>query len=82
VKEGTCWLSLSTRSPKLSRPSTLGTPASSDGHRGVDGNDIFNQDSDMRNCLLLRPWQHSQQKRETWGRHNSASVEPTCRGSS
>jgi hypothetical protein len=39
----TCWLSLSTRSPKLSLSSTLGTPASSDGHRGVDGSDIVTE---------------------------------------
>jgi hypothetical protein len=41
-KEGTCWLSLSTRLPKLSLPSTVGTPASSEGHLGVDGSDMIN----------------------------------------
>ena len=37
----TYWLSLSTRSPKLSLPSTLGTPASSEGHLGVEGIDMI-----------------------------------------
>lgn len=39
--DDTHWLSLSTRSPKLSLPSTLGTPASSEGHRGVNGEVMF-----------------------------------------
>jgi hypothetical protein len=64
VKEGTCWLSLSTRSPKLSRPSTLGTPASSEGHLGVGGIDMFSQVSDMHNCVCLQPCHQAQQKRE------------------
>jgi len=36
----TCWLNLSTRLPKLSSSSILGTPLSSEAHLGVDGNDI------------------------------------------
>jgi hypothetical protein len=53
LKEGTCWLSLSTRSPKLSLPSTLGTPASSKGHRGVDGSDMFSQTFHLAQLPLL-----------------------------
>jgi hypothetical protein len=39
-KGGTYWLSLSTKWPKLSRSSIVGTPASSEGHRGVEGSDM------------------------------------------
>lgn len=37
----THWLSLSTRSAKLSAPSMAGTPASSVGHLDIDSSDIF-----------------------------------------
>jgi hypothetical protein len=39
-KGETYWLSLSTKWPKLSWSSIFGTPASSEGHRGVEGNDM------------------------------------------
>lgn len=42
----THWLSLSTRSAKLSAPSMAGTPASSVGHLDIDSSDIFGA------CLL------------------------------